>query len=189
MKTDLDRYLIQRIRQKDMNAFSLLYDTYCRMLYTLALRILRDQADAETIVHDVFLYLWEHMDVYDEGRGSLSVWLVTLTRNRAIDRRRAGTSRRDTLESADPLPDGLQSWNTSEPLESLLEQERQSIVRNALATLPSAQRNALELAYFDGLTQAQIAEQIGEPLGTVKTRIRLGLRKLREVLSPYLLAV
>lgn len=189
MQTDLDCYLLQRVQQKDMNAFSLLYERYCRTLYTLALRILSDRTDAETIVHDVFLYLWEHTDTYDEARGSLAVWLVTLTRNRAIDRLRAGASKRDTLGGADPLPEGLEAVTSSQPLESLLEQERQSLVRNALETLPAAQRSALELAYFDGLTQAQIAAQIGEPLGTVKTRIRLGLRKLREVLSPYLRAV
>lgn len=188
VRPDLDRYLLQRVLQKDVDAFSLLYDTYCRTLYTLAVRIVRDHTEAETVVHDVFLYLWEHTNTYDEGRGSLAVWLVTLTRNRAIDRRRAGASKRDTLEGADPLPESLQAVNTPEPLDSLLEQEQRVIVRNALETLPVAQRNALELAYFDGLTQTQIAAQIGEPLGTVKTRIRLGLRKLREVLSPYLQA-
>lgn len=150
---------------------------YGRMLTALAWRFLGDEADAEEVVADVLWQAWSESKAYDPARGSVTAWLVTLARSRAIDRLRAKKARQP--RSA-PEPAGE---DPPDPAVEVDEAQRAQIVRTAVARLDSAERTALELAYFSDLSQSQIAERLGIPLGTVKTRIRGAMMKLREALS------
>jgi len=144
------------------------------------MRILQDEADASEVVLDVYKQVWEAAGSFDENRGSAAAWIVMLARSRATDRRRSRAVRLratvqveqlDGLKSSEPNPEGL----------AMASQSGRSVKR-ALAAIPAEQRQALEMAYFAGLSHAEIAEQLGEPLGTVKTRIRLAVGRLRELL-------
>ncbi len=179
-----DGALIRRMAQGDKLACAELYDRFSRPLYSVALRILNDPSEAEDIVQDVFLALWEKAGSFDTSRGSAFGWAITLTRNRAIDRLRT-RRRRSTLinESfADDLPGG-QSSPEPDTSADLIFKEKSVAVRAALSTLPPDQFRALELAFFSGLTQQEIAGRLSAPLGTVKARIRRGLLKLRDTLT------
>lgn len=179
-----DAALLQRMARGDPSACAALYDRFSRPLYALALRILGEPADAEDVVQDVFLALWEKAATFEAQRGSAFGWAVTLTRNRAIDKLRTRRRRTQLLAdsfagdlpgaSAPPAPDSLDNLST---------QETSTAVRAALASLPAEQVRALELAFFSGLTQQEIAARLSEPLGTVKARIRRGLFKLRDTLA------
>ena len=170
------------IRERNPEALAALYDESSRFLYGLALRILTDRADAEEVILDVYQHIWNHGDLYDDARGSVWSWLAVVTRNRAIDRLRQSSSRR-AREA--PIEVALDRPGPGEAPEnwSILREERK-LVRDALQTLSADQRQAIELAFFRGLTHIEVAEKLGAPLGTIKTRIRIGLRKLREALSP-----
>ena len=179
-----DGELIRRMAAGDKLACSELYDRFSRPLYSVALRILSDQSEAEDIVQDVFLSLWEKAGSFDLARGSAFGWAITLTRNRAIDRLRT-RRRRSTLLSesfVDDLPGGTATIDP-DSADDLIFKEKSVEVRAALATLPAEQVRALELAFFSGLTQQEIAARLSEPLGTVKARIRRGLLKLRDTLT------
>jgi len=158
-----------------------LYDRHARPVYSLALRILQDQGEAEDIVQDVFSQAWRQAANYDPSRGAVAAWLFTLARSRAIDRLRA---RRARPEQA---VDDRQAANVVDPRVpadlQLLSAEQVGQVRAALEALPVLQRVAIELAYYEGLTHIEIAARLEQPLGTVKTRIRLALGKLRDVLA------
>jgi RNA polymerase sigma-70 factor (ECF subfamily) len=176
------RGCLERIRTKDAQALAEFYDETSSLLYGLAMRILNDPADAEEVVLDVYQHVWKSAHAFDENRGSVWGWLAVLTRSRAIDRlRQAGVRRRREL----PVEHGQDkaSGSPGPELQSLHGEERR-MVRRALETLSSGEREAIELAYFSGLTHVEVAEALGEPLGTVKTRIRAGLRKLRDALAP-----
>jgi RNA polymerase sigma-70 factor (ECF subfamily) len=164
-----------------MDAAGELYDRYASQVFGLARRILRNDSDAEEVVQDVFAQAWRTARTYESRRGSVAGWLLTMTRTRAIDRLRARRARPDT--SADPPIDSLPSA-TLMPSELVLSDEQARRIRETLATLPDVQREAVELAYYDGLTQSEIAAQLAEPLGTVKTRIRTALITLRARLRP-----
>ena len=170
-----DMRLVARIRAGDQQAMSQLYDRYGKVVYAVALRVLQDTAAAEDILQDIFLQLWRNPDAFDASRGSLAPWLAVIARHRAIDRlrkRRPETDIEDCVIAAGPdLRD---------------ETERALIIEKAravLAEMNPEQRKALELAYFQGLTHTEIAEKTGEPLGTIKTRIRSGLQLLRAKLA------
>ncbi len=179
-----DAALLQRMARGDQSACAALYDRFSRPLYSIALRILGEPADAEDVVQDVFLALWEKAASFEAQRGSAFGWAVTLTRNRAIDKLRTRRRRSQLLADsfADDLP-GPSTPPTSDSLEDLSARETSHAVRTALATLPVEQVRALELAFFSGLTQQEIAARLAEPLGTVKARIRRGLFKLRDALA------
>jgi RNA polymerase sigma-70 factor (ECF subfamily) len=179
-----DGELIRRMARGDKLACSELYDRFSRPLYSVALRILNDQSDAEDVVQDVFLALWEKAGSFDVGRGSAFGWAITLTRNRAIDRLRT-RRRRSTLLNESFVEDLPAGQSTSEPdsADDLIFKEKTVAVRAALSALPREQFRALELAFFSGLTQQEIAAHTSEPLGTVKARIRRGLLKLRDTLA------
>lgn len=179
-----DASLVARIAQGDRVAFAELYDRFNRPLFATALRILREPTDAEDVVHDIFLVIWEKASTFDPSRGSAFAWAVTLTRNKSIDRQRSRVRRADLLNQApvEDLPVGANSV-PSDSADSLWVQEKAAAVRSAIRRLPPEQQKALELAYFSGLTQQEISERLKEPLGTVKARIRRGLLKLRDVLA------
>ena len=178
---DVDRTLLARMAQGDGDALAELYDRYAGPIYSLALRILRDAGDAEDIVQEVFAQAWRHASRYTATRGVVAAWLLTLARSRAIDRLRA---RRARPEAAPDDAAAIRVIDASPPIDhQLLSAEQIAGVRAALDDLPLLQRVAVELAYFDGLTHAEIADRLEQPLGTVKTRIRLAMAKLRETLK------
>jgi RNA polymerase sigma-70 factor (ECF subfamily) len=182
----IDPTLLARIVKGDQQAFSQLYDHSSTLLYTLALRILGNREEAAELLQDVYLEIWRKVARYDVGRGTPVAWLVTLTRSRAIDRVRARAARRqqskDTLDGAAAarVPDFGPS-----PFETQAEQELRLLVGQALGALPPAQQQAIELAYYEGLSHMEIATRLNQPLGTVKTRIKLGMSKLRDTLRTY----
>ena len=163
----------------DEQALSALYDRYRLILFGLILRILHSQQEAEDVLQEVFLQVWRRASDFDEARGRPFTWLVTLARSRAIDRLRSlGSRDRTALEAARNTPESI-----SNAADDAVRSEQGEIVRRALAELPEEQRRTLLLAYFEGLTQSEIAERLNTPLGTVKTRMRSGMIKLRELLS------
>jgi RNA polymerase sigma-70 factor (ECF subfamily) len=184
-RSRIDADLLQRIARRDRTAFAELYDRFSRPLYATALRILNDAREAEDIVQEVFLALWEKAAVFEQERGSAFSWAVTLTRNRAIDRIRQRKRRAELLAGSSPDDLGYSSAGDSDDSAgALVFKEKAGAVRAAVAALPPEQQSALQLAFFSGLTQQEIAEKLGAPLGTVKARIRRGLLRLRETLSP-----
>jgi len=181
-RTDAD--LLQRVARDDRAAFEELYDRFSRPLYAIALRILQDTAEAQDIVQDVFLSLWEKAGTYENSRGSAFAWAVTLTRNRAIDRVRMRARRAELLTQTTDEDAGLKPANSGpDSASKLLSKEHAVALRAALALLPAEQQQAVDLAFYGGFTQQEIATQLREPLGTVKARIRRGLLKLRDSLG------
>jgi len=176
-----DRAAFDRMAAGDQDALAEIYDRHGRLVYSLAFRILRDQSDAEDVVQDVFSQAWRQASRYDASRGSVLGWLLTLTRSRAIDRLRGRRSRPEpsTDESAlNSIPD------PAAPADVQAASAAQAThLRAALDGLTVLQRVAIELAFYEGLTHAEIAERLELPLGTVKTRIRQGLLKLRDRLA------
>ena len=168
---------------RDADAFARLYDRHADLVYSVALRVLAEPALAQDITQDVFLRLWRTPGAYDITRGRFLSWLVSVARNRAVDEVRMRGRRRvrevgDQADGNDP-PDG----RAEDPQVAVQVQADRLAVRRALALLPADQRTAIELAYFAGLTQQEIADRLGQPLGTIKTRTRLAMRKLRAALS------
>lgn len=175
--TDIN--LLQAIARKDEPALAALYDRYRLTLFGLLMRILNSREEAEDVLQEVFLQVWRRAADFDERRGRPFTWLVTLTRSRAIDRLRQLSSR-ERLVSSDAE---LVAFNVPDPAQNAYRAEQRDLVAGALAELSEEQRNALTLAYFEGLTQSEIAARLSSPLGTVKTRMRSGMIKLRELLS------
>jgi RNA polymerase sigma-70 factor (ECF subfamily) len=167
--------------QGDGDALAELYDRHARPVYSLAVRILRDAPDAEDTVQEVFAQAWRQASRYTATRGAVIAWLLTLARSRAIDRLRA---RRARPEGASNDAAAIPLIDASPPIEhQLLSAEQIARVRAALDDLPLLQRVTIELAYFEGLSHVEIADRLEQPLGTVKTRIRLAMGKLREMLG------
>lgn len=165
----------------DGEAVAELYDRHARPIYSLALRILGDVTEAEDVVQEVFSQAWRQASRYSASRGAVAAWLLTLARSRAIDRLRARRARPAGV--TDHRAAG-QVVDAGPPVDSqVLSSEQVARVRAALEELPVLQRAAIELAYYEGLTHAEIAARLEEPLGTVKTRIRLAMMKLRDVLA------
>ena len=174
-----DEYLAQGIRRRDPGAMEALYDQYSRRAFGLAYRILGDGPSAEDVVQEAFLILWRQADRLDPARGKVSSFLMTVVHHKAIDllRGRRGETRRDSLD----LPALAQ--DEADMLEGVAESQVRDAVSNALQSLPEEQRQPIELAYFKGLTHVQIAESLAVPLGTVKSRLWLGLGKMRSALE------
>jgi len=172
---------VVRAANGDADALAQLYDGTVRLVHGLALRILGDAGGAEEITEDVYMQVWRQAARYDAARGSVVRWLLTLTRSRAIDRLRAGATQR---EHSAPLEEAVDVLDTMPgPEHAATEGERRTRVRAALARLSAGQRQAVELAYLRGMSHSEIAAHVGVPLGTVKTRIRLGMDRLRAALS------
>jgi len=179
-----DVELLHAIARGDDVALERLYDAYHVILFGLLVRILNSREEAEDILQDVFIQVWRRAKDFDERRGRPFTWLVTLARSRAIDRlRMLGARQRLTAGAAQEQE---HNQRVSDALTDTVNSERKAIVRSALATLPEEQRQTLLLAYFEGLTQSEIASRIGAPLGTVKTRMRSGMIKLRTLLESQL---
>jgi RNA polymerase sigma-70 factor, ECF subfamily len=175
---------LRAVASGDEEALASLYDRYRLILFGLILRILHSRDDAEDVLQELFLQVWKRATDFDPTRGKPFTWLVTMARSRAIDRLRAQASRdRLATEVAHTVSD---ESGSSDAAEDALRSEQREIVGKALAALPEEQKRALLLAYFEGLTQAEIAERLGTPLGTVKTRMRSGMTKLRDLLSQRL---
>jgi RNA polymerase sigma-70 factor (ECF subfamily) len=182
-----DARLIRRMAGGEHQAMAELYERFSRPLYSTSLHILKDAAEAQDIVHDVFITIWEKAAVFAAERGSAFSWAVTLTRNRSIDRLRSRRRRAELLDQAAPADLGyFETITGSDGNDPAALQDQAQAVRAAVAALPSDQKHALELAFFSGLTQQEIAVRLSEPLGTVKARIRRGLVKLRDSLAPRL---
>jgi RNA polymerase sigma-70 factor (ECF subfamily) len=170
-----DAHLLKRVHEKDQAAMAAIFDRYAGMAYSVAFRVLKDQAQAEDVIQDLFFWLWQNPDSFAPDRGSLAAWLAVLVRNRAIDvlrKRRPGNSVEDVVLPA--------ATNVASDVEMHTMIER---IRRVLAGLPAEQRNSVEMAFFEGLTHSEIAEQTGDPLGTVKTRIRSALISVRKALQ------
>ena len=173
-----EQQILERMAQGDGEALRELYDRHARAIYSLAVRILRSQPDAEDIVQEVFTQAWTQAGRYDASRGTVAAWLLMQARSRAIDR----------LRSRKLRPEGATStFDTRDPSEGpdaqAMAGEYAQRVRDALRSLSDPQRTALELAFFEGLTYSQVAEHLNQPIGTVKTRIRQGLLRLKAALD------
>jgi len=172
-------HLIRQVAKQDRNAFSQLYDRCSSLVFSLALRMLKARSDAEDLLQEVFVQIWRQAANYSEERGSPEAWIINITRSRAIDKLRSiRRMERSFILTEDPA-----RAESSENVESLAaESEARLTMNSALANLPEAQRKVLELAYFGGLTQTEIATRLAEPLGTVKTRMRSGIQRLKEMM-------
>lgn len=183
-----DERLMEAVAARDDLAFAVLYDRYVDVVYSTAYRVLGDAQLAEDATQDIFVRLWRMPGRFEPARGRFVTWLLSVVRNRAVDELRArGRRRRREGSPLTPETDILESLpgnaEADDPASSAQQHERQALVRGALAALPKEQRLVLELSYFSGMTQQQISEALHEPLGTVKTRIRLGMQKLRRALD------
>lgn len=183
LQTSLDdAALVRRVADRRQEALAELYDRYSRLLLALTGRILGRVAEAEEVVQESFLQAWSQAGNYDPSRASVSTWLVLIARSRALDRLRSRRVSERTVESA--RAEAPPSHTSSEGPAAVLFRERRVRVGEELGKLPEEQRQVLDLAFFEGLTQREIAERTGIPLGTVKTRTLLAMQKLRTALRP-----
>lgn len=179
-----DSELLRAISRGDEQALAAIYDRYRLILFGLILRIVHDRQEAEDVLQEALLQVWRRASDFDESRGRVFTWLVTIARSRALDRLR-------TIGSRTKLADEVLAQSSineagdaaGDAAKDAVKSEQGAIVRRALAELPEEQRQPLLLAYFEGLTQTEIAARLGDPLGTVKTRMRSGLSKLRQLLK------
>ncbi len=177
--------LVLQVGQGDREAFSILYDQSSGILFALAVRMLGEQ-EAADLLQDVYVEIWKKASQYNVDRGSPMAWMVTLTRSRAIDKLRSREWKsRIRSEPLENLPVGGMESDEAGPFESSVQQELKKVVGSALENLPKEQSEALHLAYYEGLSQAEIAVRLQEPVGTIKTRIRLAMYKLRASLQSY----
>ena len=180
-----DFELFRRIGARDRAAFAEFYDRHATRLYSVAQKILNDPIEAQDVVQDTFVQIWEKAGNFDPKLGQPSYWVITLVRNKAIDRIRA-SQRRAKLADDAGAEAALTTGTAESAHESLHGQEKAGLIRSALVELPADQRHAIELAFFSGLTQHEISAQLSQPLGTIKARIRRGLLKLRDQLEGVL---
>jgi RNA polymerase sigma-70 factor, ECF subfamily len=171
-------YLIGQIAKQDREAFSQLYDRCSSLVFSLAMRMLNARSDAEDLLQEVFVQVWRQAGNYSAERGSPEAWIINIARSRAIDKIRS--TRR--MERSFVLTEDPARAESSDTVESAMgASEGRLTMNSALANLPETQRKVLELAYFDGLTQTEIADKLSEPLGTIKTRMRSGIQRLRDI--------
>jgi len=179
----VDRELLARVAKGDQEAFERLYEQTSSLLYTLVVRIVGKPGEAADLLQEVYLEAWRKASNYDSARGAPMAWLVTLARSRAIDWVRALAARSKTA-SLDETPAPQLVAQDPNALDIRAANERQTLVRASLETLPPVQRQVIELAFYEGLTHTEISERLNVPLGTIKTRIRLAMVKLRDGLQP-----
>ncbi len=178
--------LLPAVAHGDLTAFEQLYDRHSSTLYALLLRILANPDDAQEVLQETFVKAWTNAKMFDAVRGSDVAWLISIARSRGIDRLRSRRIRGDREDEAGrELSSSFGFVEKRTGADDAIQSEERRAVREALAELPEAQRVALGLAYFEGLSQSEIAEKLGEPLGTIKTRMQLGMTKLRESLKAF----
>lgn len=184
MATPPDSELLARMRRADETALATLYDRYAGLVVTVALRVVGDREVAEEILQDTFLRCWNGAETYQSSRGHVAGWLMGIARNRAIDVLRSRQHKaRQRERTALPEPDDPHQPGNPDETEAVV---LRHTVATALATLPLNQRQVIELAYYGGLSQTEIAQRLGEPLGTVKSRTRTAMDRLRVLLGPHL---
>jgi RNA polymerase sigma-70 factor (ECF subfamily) len=183
---ELETALLQRVGHGDRIAFADLYDRFSGVLFATAYRVLNNQEAAEDVLQDVFLQIWEKAPLYDAARGKPLTWAVTLTRNKSIDRLRSLQRRHRLQEDVERESLTLEQFDDRSSIDAVESVEKGHLVREAITKLSKEQRVAIELAFFTGMTQTEIAEHLNEPLGTVKARIRRGMMKLRDLLDRQL---
>jgi len=177
---------VPAVARGDLAAFEALYDRYSSTLYALLLRILNNPEDAQEVLQESFVKVWTSARMFDAERGSEVAWLISIARSKGIDRLRSRKIRSDRENDAGREISIHSSFvEKTTGAEVAMRSQESTAVRSALAELPDAQRIALELAYFEGLSQSEIAERLNEPLGTIKTRMQLGMKKLRERLKAF----
>ena len=181
LESEPDEVLLDRLTRRDADALDALYVRYGRTAFALAYRVLGNAEAAEDVVQEAFLSVWRHAETYQQTRGSARGWLLTVVRNRAIDSIRARESRPKIGASLDDM--GSLAAPEGDPADDALRRVEAEKVRQALAVLPAEQRETVELAFFSGLSYPEVAERMGAPLGTVKSRMRLALERLRGVLQ------
>ena len=175
--------LLARITKRERAAFEQLYTRYSNILYATAMKFLKEDADAQDVVQDVFIQIWDKAKLYDPAKGKPLTWALTMTRNRSIDRIRAIQRRTRLRDDFEKETVADESAGIREALSGVDASERTQILRDAVGRLSTEQRKVIDLAFFGGLTQSEIADRLGEPLGTVKARARRGLMKLKELLG------
>ncbi len=179
-----DARLIDAVARRDQRALAELYDRHCRLVFSLALRILKDRGEAEDVLQDVFVRVWDRADKYDASLGTPSAWLARIGRNRAIDRLRSRAVRAPlSLPEMDAPSAAVDAGPATDPEGLAVTGEQRAAIVRALSSLPDNQRALIESAYFEGYTQSELAERFNLPLGTVKTRIRAGMQALRAALQ------
>ncbi|MBV9657554.1 MAG: sigma-70 family RNA polymerase sigma factor [Verrucomicrobia bacterium] len=181
--------LLERTGSGDRTSFRQIYDRYSGVLFSTAFQVLNDAAEAEDVLQDVFVQIWDKAALYDRTRGKPLTWALTLTRNKAIDRLRSAQRRhrlKDEVEREAALFEHRGTAPGRDSVETVYASEQGTLVRNAVLQLSREQRQAIELAFFSGLTQHEIADRLREPLGTVKARIRRGMIRLKGIITPRL---
>ncbi len=179
---ELDQKLIDQVKNGDKSAFKEIYARFSQVTYNLALRILKDKEDAEEVVQEIFLQIWNKAYSYDPDRGAVSTWVVNIARSRSIDKLRTVRYRNKNVEiDEEKVNSNVDLSRTKEDRD-----ESKNVIRQALDSLPDKQRIAIELVYFEGLTHIEASEKLEEPVGTIKTRIRLGVMKLKDIIMPYI---
>ena len=183
---DAEIELLRLTGQGDRASFEQIYERFNGVLFSTAYRVLNNQEAAEDVVQDVFVQIWDKAPLYDPTRGKPLTWAVTLTRNKAIDRLRSVQRRNRLHEDVEKQAATFEQFDDRNSLDAVNGVERAQMVRQAIRRLSSEQRESIELAFFSGLTQTEIADRLEEPLGTVKARIRRGMMRLRGVIEPQL---
>jgi len=175
--------LLQKVARGDRRSFEELYQRFSGVLFSTAYRVLNNQEAAEDVLQDVFVQIWEKAPLYDPARGKPMTWAVTLTRNKSIDRLRSTQRRSRLQDDFQQESDSFEKFDDRNSFELVSAGETNDLVREVMKKLSTDQREAIELAFFSSMTQIEIAERLGEPLGTIKARIRRGMMRLRELLS------
>jgi len=175
--------LLQKVARGDRRSFEELYQRFSGVLFSTAYRVLNNQEAAEDVLQDVFVQIWEKAPLYDPARGKPMTWAVILTRNKSIDRLRSTQRRSRLQDDFQQESDSFEKFDDRNSFELVSAGETNDLVREVMKKLSTDQREAIELAFFSSMTQIEIAERLGEPLGTIKARIRRGLMRLRELLS------
>ena len=183
---EIEIALLKRIGQGDRRSFEELYERFSGVLFSTAHRVLNNPEAAEDVLQEVFIQIWEKAPLYDPARGKPLTWAVTLTRNRAIDRLRSLQRRHRLHDDVEKQAATLEQFDDRSSLDAVNGVERAQMIRAAIGKLSAEQRQAIELAFFSGLTQTEIAERLHEPLGTIKARIRRGMMRLRELIEGQL---
>ena len=183
---DAEIALLRRVAEGDRRSFEELYDQFSGVLFSIANRVLNNQEAAEDVLQDVFIQIWEKAPLYDPTRGKPMTWAATMTRNKAIDRLRSTVRRNRLQDEVQREAETFEQFDDRSSFEAAASGDTSKLVREAIQKLSKDQREAIELAFFSSLTQTEIAERLNEPLGTIKARIRRGMMKLKEVLSPEL---